>query len=60
MKGVDFLQYFKRIVDWQKTPPNLEINHGRTVWSFVYIYTHSMREAEMIKCFATIVDIVAS
>ena len=39
-----------------KTPTNLGINYRRTVSYFVYFYTHSINEAEMIKCSSFIVD----
>ena len=57
-RALTFSNYFKSVVDWQKSPPNLEINYGRTVSSFSYFYMHSINETEMIKCSAT-VDIVA-
>ena len=60
IKGVVFLQLLQLKAFWtDKSPPNLERNYGRTVSSFVDFYTHSINEAEMIKCSSFIADIVA-
>ena len=49
-KALIFCNYFKSVsCGLIKSPPNLEINYGRTVSSVVYFYTRSINEAEMIK-----------